>query len=166
MPLSMALGVRGTVAGHGLGALEGGGGGTCPSSNASLVWATALRCLPVPFGSPMSSGPIRVRPALEGSENGKSKTPGFEPPRMVRQVMGRWKRKIRRWKRHLNFPTRPKLSVVVQDNHRLEHYYFPDYPVNYRCSPLRRHGPGHAHVWSPHVQGAYPVATPPPPLPV
>ena len=36
MPLRLALGVRGTVAGHGLSALEGGGGGTCPPSNASL----------------------------------------------------------------------------------------------------------------------------------
>ena len=35
MPLSLALGVRGTVAGHSLGALEGGGGGNLPpSSNA------------------------------------------------------------------------------------------------------------------------------------
>ena len=36
MPLKLALGVRGTVAGHGLGALEGGEGGTSPPSNASL----------------------------------------------------------------------------------------------------------------------------------
>ena len=35
MPLRLALGVRGTVAGHSLGALEGGGG-TSPPSNASL----------------------------------------------------------------------------------------------------------------------------------
>ena len=33
MPLGLALGVRETVAGHRLGALEGGGG-TCPPSNA------------------------------------------------------------------------------------------------------------------------------------
>ena len=33
MPLTLALGVRGTVAGHRLGALEGGGGS--PPSNAS-----------------------------------------------------------------------------------------------------------------------------------
>ena len=30
MPLRLALGVRGTVAGHRLGALEGGGGGYIP----------------------------------------------------------------------------------------------------------------------------------------
>ena len=38
MPLRLALGVRGTVAGHRLGALEGGGGGgvTSNPSNASL----------------------------------------------------------------------------------------------------------------------------------
>ena len=35
MPLRLALSVRGTVAGHRLGALEGGGGGS-PPSNASL----------------------------------------------------------------------------------------------------------------------------------
>ena len=35
MPLRLALGVRGTVARHRLGALEGGGG-ACPASNASL----------------------------------------------------------------------------------------------------------------------------------
>ena len=35
-PLKPALGVRGTVAGHKLGALEEGGGGTSPHSNASL----------------------------------------------------------------------------------------------------------------------------------
>ena len=36
MPLRLALGVRGTVAGHRLGALESGGGGASPPSNASL----------------------------------------------------------------------------------------------------------------------------------
>ena len=36
MPLRLALGVRGTVAGHRLGALGGGGGGNSPPSNASL----------------------------------------------------------------------------------------------------------------------------------
>ena len=36
MPLRLALAIRGTVAGHRLGALEGGGGGTSPSSNAAL----------------------------------------------------------------------------------------------------------------------------------
>ena len=36
MPLRLALGVRGTVAGHRLGALEGGGGVPPPPSNASL----------------------------------------------------------------------------------------------------------------------------------
>ena len=36
MPLRPALGVRETVAGHRLGALRGGGGGTSPTSNASL----------------------------------------------------------------------------------------------------------------------------------
>ena len=36
MPLRLAFAVRETVAGHGLGALEGGGGGTLPPSNASL----------------------------------------------------------------------------------------------------------------------------------
>ena len=36
MPSSLALGVRGTVAGHRLGALEGGGGVPPPPSNASL----------------------------------------------------------------------------------------------------------------------------------
>ena len=37
MPLRLALGVRGTVAGHRLRALEGGGRGTPPPSNASLL---------------------------------------------------------------------------------------------------------------------------------
>ena len=37
MPLRLALAVRGTVAAHRLGGLEGGGGGTSPLSNASLV---------------------------------------------------------------------------------------------------------------------------------
>ena len=36
-PLKPALGVRGTVAGHRLGALKGGGGGT-PPSNSFLGW--------------------------------------------------------------------------------------------------------------------------------
>ena len=36
MPLRLVLGVGGTAAGHRLGALEGGGGGTSPPSNASL----------------------------------------------------------------------------------------------------------------------------------
>ena len=36
MPLQLALGVRETVAGHRLGALEEGGEGTSPPSNASL----------------------------------------------------------------------------------------------------------------------------------
>ena len=37
MPLKLTLGIRGTAAGHWLGALEGGGGGcTFPPSNASL----------------------------------------------------------------------------------------------------------------------------------
>ena len=40
MPLKLALGVRGTVAGHRLGALEGGGG-TSPPSDASLPTSTA-----------------------------------------------------------------------------------------------------------------------------
>ena len=43
MPLRLALGVRGTVAGHRLGALERGGGGTSPPSSASLgpaAWHT------------------------------------------------------------------------------------------------------------------------------
>ena len=37
MPLKLAFGVRGTVAGHRRGALEGGGGGPAPPSNASLL---------------------------------------------------------------------------------------------------------------------------------
>ena len=39
MPLRLALAVRGTVAGHRLDALEGGGGLPCPPSNASSVGA-------------------------------------------------------------------------------------------------------------------------------
>ena len=39
MPLKLTLAVRETVAGHRLGALEGGGGGTSPPSNASLAMA-------------------------------------------------------------------------------------------------------------------------------
>ena len=41
MPLKLALGVRGTVAGRRLGALEGGKS-TSPPSNASLPWALSL----------------------------------------------------------------------------------------------------------------------------
>ena len=37
MPSQLAFGVRGTVAGHRLGALEKGGGGAPPPSNASLM---------------------------------------------------------------------------------------------------------------------------------
>ena len=41
MPLRLALGIRGTVAGHRLGAQEGGPGGTSPPSNASLPLAAS-----------------------------------------------------------------------------------------------------------------------------
>ena len=42
-PLKLALGVRGTVAGHRLGALKGGGGCASPPSNASLPRAVSWR---------------------------------------------------------------------------------------------------------------------------
>ena len=51
MPLKLALAVRGTVAGHRLGALEGGGGITSVPSNASpprrlaLAWPEGRFCL-------------------------------------------------------------------------------------------------------------------------
>ena len=54
MPLRLALGVRGTVAGHRLGAFEGGGGVTSPPSHASLhsppppPFSLAYRCSGTP----------------------------------------------------------------------------------------------------------------------
>ena len=47
MPSKLALGVRGTVAGHTLGALEGGGG-TSPLSNASLAKGGGSSSAPPP----------------------------------------------------------------------------------------------------------------------
>ena len=57
MPLKLALGVRGTVTGHRLGALEGGGGGNLPPpSNASLELGTSAH------GPHTDHDPPAVRP--------------------------------------------------------------------------------------------------------
>ena len=50
MPLKLALGVRGTVAGHRLGALEGGAGGGLP----------AFQCIPAPPSASMAPPPPRA----------------------------------------------------------------------------------------------------------
>ena len=55
MPLRLALGVRGTVAGHRLGALEGGGGVPPPLSDACLGRALPT-ALPGPVVSPAPLG--------------------------------------------------------------------------------------------------------------
>ena len=52
MPLRLALGVRGTVAGHRLGALEGGTGVPAPPSNASLGRPQTSQCMRAPSCRP------------------------------------------------------------------------------------------------------------------
>ena len=82
MPLRVALGIRGTVAGHRLGALEVGGGGTPPPSNSILDGGSETRPtwrgLWVGFGN-MGPGSQRHQDQTKSLHSHKGRTALWAP---------------------------------------------------------------------------------------
>ena len=80
IPFTLALGIRGTVAGYGLGALDGWGGGASPHSNASLGGGGA--CQGLQLGTPHVTPHYREPPERHGSRCIKGRLPRVIPNRL------------------------------------------------------------------------------------